>query len=267
MGRKIIRSTGGNKTGFKYRVGYAGWAMFYCMICFLCMFWGIFAMMGSTPECFFIDANTPILLLEGYRNWWKIKGILTVVSIVVLVVLGVISCIQQSKLEKKRERQREYNDVIKYYTRTVRCRTRYGTRSYLSKGFPPGKIIFPMMLGMTLFMVAIYIVMNPSEKNRLYQEDIAAIAEGKLREETLCIYPDCEVMGLDNELTETVVCYETSGTDIYIPIYMDFVVDLHEDYNPNNDGTWLKKHSATYKVTYTPNFHLVTKVEMMKPAE
>lgn len=236
--------------------------MFYCMICFLCMFWGIFAMMGSTPEWFFRNANSPVLLLEGYKRWWLIKGNLTLVSIVVLVVFGVIACIQQPRLERKRERQWEYDDVIKYYTRVVR-----GNGRRPSKGFPPRKLMLPLVIGMTFFMVAIYFVMNPSEKYRLYQEDIVAISEGCLEEVTLCIYPDCEKMGLDNELTETVVCYETSGTDIYIPIYMNFVVDLHENYNPNNDGTWLAKHSATYKVTYTPNFHLVTTVEMVKPAE
>lgn len=254
-----------NRVTFKERMRYSGWTMVYCVTAFLWIFFMFFMEDEWILESLLSEANSPMMILESYQKWKTVMTTFYAVSAAGSIVWCMFCYWQQRRVQKTRKWKRDA-DKIQAFEYKRRINPRWAAGEKAKELIPPDKVLRVAVCIVPLIAAAMLTSML-LEYGKGLQEDILAIREGKLREEVLCVYPKGKVTGLAGSYTDCVVCYETTGLEIYVPQYMEFVPDRHEKYNPNNDRTWLAKHSATYKVTYTPNYRLVTSIELVKPAE
>lgn len=72
---------------------------------------------------------------------------------------------------------------------------------------------------------------------------------------------------------KNLICYSVTGTNksgwtgIYVPDFSDFEPDREHLYNENKSIEWNDTHATTYRVTYTPNYHLVISIEIVYRGE
>ena len=258
--RLVPKDKNPNRIIFKERMCYGGWSLSYCVMALLWIFFMFFMEDEWILKELLSEVNSPMMILESYQKWQIIMITFYVVSVVSSIVLWMFCYRQQRRMQKTRKWKRIADKMQSLVYERYR-----GRRRHLEL-VPPDKAA-----GITVCIVpviaAAMLTLMLMDYGKGLQEDMLAISEGNLQEEVLCVYPKGKVTGLSDSFADCVVCYETSGQEIYVPIYMGFVPDTHERYNPNNDRTWLAKHSATYRVTCTPNYRLVTSIELAKPAE
>ena len=249
-----------NRVTFAERMGYGGWIFISCVTSLLWVFFMFFMEDEWILKDLLSKANSPMMILESYRKWQTIMITFYVVSAAGSIVWCMFCYRQQCQMQKTRKWKRRADKMQSLLYK------RYGGRIRHLKLVPPSR--GAVIGGCVVPIIAVAMLSSMLlDYGKGLQEDILAIREGNLREEVLCVYAKGRVTGLANSLTDCVVSYETSGLEIYVPQYMGFVPDKHERYRPDYDRTWQEKHSATYKVTYTPNYRLVTSIELVKPAE
>lgn len=257
----VPKDKNSSRVTFAERMGYGGWIFISCVTSLLWIFFMFFMEDEWILKDLLSEANSPMMILESYREWQTIMITFYVVSAAGAIVWCMFCYRQQCQMQKTRKWKMRADKIQSLiYKRRYRKPERYLKLVPPSRGVVIGGYVVPIIAAVMLSSMLL-------DYGKGLQEDILAIREGNLREEVLCVYAKGRVTGLANSLTDCVVAYETSGLEIYVPQYMGFVPDKHERYRPDNDRTWQEKHSATYKVTYTPNYRLVTSIELAKPAE
>lgn len=207
---------------------------------------------SATLEWLIGDADTPVRLLEGYARWYLLLEVMSFVTIIVVLVFGIIAIIFQAK----QKRNPKYREVVAYWTGSG-----LPSRGWMTE--PTSLIV--VFCGFMVFIFMMMMDINPLESYKMYKEDITAIEEGNLEEDVVFLYPDYKVKGIKKDYPETVAWYKTTGCDVYVPLFFDFTMDMEHVFEIGHSVAWNEENAAKYHITYTPNYHLVASIEVIKP--
>ena len=232
------------------------WVLRYIGIWFLVWYGMALAMNESVVDRFVENADTPVLLLEGYckQQLWLFTT--AVLAIVITIVFGIVAIIFQIKEEHKPENIK----IVK---------------NWAAYGCHPSILII-IFAGFVLIPIVMLKDEPLIEQYKQIQKDIAAIEEDRLRSDLVILNSDFSSVDFvlyGEDYADTAVCYYVVGfkesrehlpawEKIYVPNLLNFNMDTEHAYNEWKDISWNEYHSTVYRITYTPNLHFVVSIEV-----
>lgn len=237
-----------SKENIKLQTGFVKWMLYYIAV-FLIM-WIVLWLSIYPPvaDSFVADADTALKLLEGYKKQHLFIGVVIVSVVVVLIGFAAIALVLQIKSWRKPK----YKTIVTQWTRQ---RT----------AFPEGVII--VFAAFAIFPVLILRDEHIFDRYKLFAQDVIAIEENRLETAIVQFETAFESTGLEalgGQYKNTVVWYKGTGykvdnnaiteepvearTNFYVPLFLEFTADTEK--------------ATRYRITYTPNLHLVTLIEV-----
>lgn len=216
------------------------------------------AMDESVVDWFVEDADTPVLLLEGYgkQQLWLFTTMVLV--IVITVGFAIVAVIFQVKDERNPKNKEIVGKWAAYDCRPV--------------------FLIVVLAAFVWIPIAMLKDLTLIERYAQMQKDIAAIEEGRLRSDVVFVSPDFSTVdfvpyGGNKTYADTAVCYKVSGVNesrehlpawekIYVPDILNFTMDMEYAFNEWKSISWNKEHVTLYRITYTPNMHFVVSIEV-----
>lgn len=235
----------------------ARWTLCYIGIWFAAWCGIIAAMSESVVDRFVKDADTPLLLLEGWGKqqlWLFTTMVLLIVVIIAFAVAAVIFQIREERNPKNKEIVEKWADY----------------------GFRPAILIIAFA-GFVWVPAAVLKEDLLRERYTQIQEDIAAIEKNSLRSDVVFLHPDFSTVDFvpynEGKYADTAVRYHATGVreskeyfpgweEIYVPCLLNFTLDTEYVYNEWKSTPWNEEHAAMYRITYTPNIHFVVSIEV-----
>ncbi len=212
----------------------------------------------ATLRSYIADADTAALLLQGYAGWYKLLEKTFLISSVLTAVFGLSALV--------------FYVVTFNSPKYEACKLRFK-----KKGIPVTELGLVLLLGLFCCFVlsAVTADINPREKYQRYLEDISAIEERDLLSVDVYLNQNYTSAGLANHgqnYPMPLTAYRvlpvspsdetpSSWFSVYImSARVAFTPNQEHFYNENQSTDWNAENAAVYRVTYTPNCHLVTSI-------
>lgn len=237
---------------------YTQW-LIYFLLSFIIFLTAIIIILNpDTLKRYIAGANTPVLLLKGYADWYKLLETACVIIIPFIAISGVLALIFYIKNRKN----------PKYASVKMRVR---------ANGIPFSEL--RLVIFMILFFYYILSVMlsdlAPHEKYQNYMDEITALHEGNLITEEVWIHQETYKTGFalhgqnyPKPLTEyRILAFPNSDGktggwhSIYIPDFFTFTPDMEHPFKESQSLEWNMQYAAAYRVTYTPEYKLIISIE------
>lgn len=217
------------------------------------------ALRAAVMDQFVMKADTAVHLLESYGRQQLWILIVTVSAIIITIGFAIAAISFQ----------------IKEWI-SLREKAKVGKWKY-----PFAMVIDPMVVIIVMAMfswIPVFMLkeIRPLEKYNQLQKDIAAIEQGKLESATVYFSPDfkeTDLVSIGKDYRNTVVCYCACGIkntgeelpsweEYYVPDFLEFTLDTENVYDEWKGLEWNREHTTMYNITYTPDIHLVTSVQV-----
>lgn len=212
----------------------------------------------ATLRRYIADADTAALLLQGYADWYKLLEKIFLFSSVLTAVFGLSALV--------------FYAATFHNPKYQACRLRFK-----KKGIPITELGLVLVLGLFCCFVlsAITADINPREKYQRCLEDIIAIEERDLLSVDVYLNKNYASAGLADHgqgCPMPLTAYSarpvspsgetpSSWFSVYVVSgHFDFTPNQEHFYNENRNTDWNAENAAVYRVTYTPNCHLVTSI-------
>lgn len=214
----------------------------------------LLTLMPSALDRLIADADTPALMLKGHADWYLSLLAVGALATIIPAGFGIKAFIFYAVNHSN----------PKYESVKFRIRVNHIPMSEL------GLVVLIWIL--FLFIPAMIVDINPLEQYQKYMEDVAAIEEGNLKTLDGQIEKGYERDGFAKHGQDYPVPfrrYRTYDPDsgwisVYVPDFLDFTADSEHPYKESQSVEWNEDHAATYRMTYTPNFHLATSMEILR---
>lgn len=246
------------KEARKLQWKYSQWLLYFLLAFLVSAIAIACVLQPGTLRKYIAGADTAALLLQGYADWYKLLEKTFLLASVLTAIFGLAALI--------------------FYIATINspkykaCKMRFKRR-----GIPVTELGLVIFLGLfcNFVLSAITADINPREKYELYLEDIAAIEERDLLSVDVYLNQKYTAAGLASHgenyptpLTAYRVLPVSPSDEVPSSWYSVYVVagsskftpNTQHFYNENQSTEWNAENAAIYRVTYTPNCHLVTSV-------
>lgn len=235
------------------------WTLRYMGIWFLVWSGMALAINESVVDLFVKNTDTPILLLEGYGKQHLWLFTVTILVIVLTITFAIVAFIFQAK---EKHKLKNTKNIIEYYSIAETCHL--------------GLIIILLFASFVWIPIFMLDDMELMERYTQIQEDLAVAKEDSLKSDLVFLHSDSSMVNfvpLGSRYADTAVCYHVAGVnasrkhlpaweEIYVPDCLHFNMDTEHAYNEWKSIEWNEYHAVIYRITYTPNLHLVVSIEV-----
>lgn len=248
----------GKKEARKLQWKYSQWLIYFIFVFLAAAVAITLVLQPATLRRYIADADTAALLLQGYADWYKLLEKTFLFSSVLTAVFGLAALV--------------------FYLATFNSPKYQACKLRFKKnGIPVTELGLVLFLGLFCYFVlsAITADINPREKYQLYLEDIVAIEKRELLSVDVYLNRNYTSAGLANhgqDYPMPLTVYNarpvspsdetpSSWFNVYVVSgHFDFTPNKEHFYNENRNTDWNAENAAVYRVTYTPNYHLVTSI-------
>lgn len=252
-----------NNENIKLQIRLIKWTLCYMVVWFLAFSVMLILMDSSVWNSFVMNADTPLELLQGYARQTFWLEIMLISVFIILVGFAVIASVLQIK-----------DWIHMNNKKIVKEHPEMGLSALIVV------LVFAAFAILPIFMLKEEKVF---EKYEIFVQDVAAIEEGRLEAAAVHFSTNYEETGLEAigglELCDdTVICYKGVGykvvdnvvleeqieswTKFYVPNFLNFNLDMEHVYDECQYREWNNEHATMYRITYTPNLHLIVSIEV-----
>lgn len=235
---------------------YTKWLYFFLLAFAGTLIIWYYAMSQQVLEWLLSDIDTPIAFLEAYGYRYLAMMISTALNVILTLGFGIKALV----FYIANHDNPEYADY------------KISTRIHQIPFTDYAMII--LFLAFELFIISIFMIgLNPYGNYRRFAEDAQAVKTGNLITMDVFFDADHERGGLtqmEPNFYEPITTYHVTDTNtsktsaIYVPDYLSFTVDQEYPYHYQRGHDWNRHHTTIYRITYTPNYRLVTSIEMIR---
>lgn len=227
---------------------------------FLYLIIGVVALNGSLWEEVFVKkADTTAEFLQGYLNWIRVMEGGPILGLLIMLAVGVWAIYRVCwNLELRNKAQGNYNRSV------IRHQIQSGTAW-----------ICVVCIG-TACMLSYFVLCDSGleKEKETIQKELKLIRKKDFYTKELYLYSEPDekhLIPFAPKDSAYVTRYKVSASGkigyIVVPSYLGFSIDEEHPYESGAAGTTSSKEekAARYRITYTPEYHIVVDFEVLPP--
>lgn len=245
-----------NELKWDYHTWWIIFAMFFMVSASII----IFLLRPGTLESRIANADTPSLLLEGYAVWYQMFKSFYTLIVPFVPVFGLLALV--------------------FYLITARSPVYESAKMKIRiLGIPLTEpvLVILMEIFFSFVLISLFLDVQPYKQYKDLMADVA-VQEGRLESTQVYMNDNYEKAGFAAcrpDAPKPVTAYSVINAvrddnrpntwyRVYVPDCLDFTLDTEHLFNENKSVDWNSEHTTVYLITYTPNYHLVTSIEVYR---